>query len=211
MSEDHMVTLISHGDVESLVLALLVDQEYPIDQYTRRVVRHVKRTTPTGEVQLQCAELQADMIGADFEVVIPGTLAQPEFVALQDAFISSQSHDIVAWPQRRGEHPEDIARDLAMAEHLNLATQLATDTSNVSLFFPLLDLSAQQVLDVAFDLAAPFQAAWPCTQSGATPCGACQECLVWHAAAKDLGRTWPWGAEESPSGGAVLESSRRSG
>ena len=47
---------------------------------------------------------------------------------------------------------------------------------------PLLDLTLEQVADLAIDLDAPGEAAWWCEHEGETPCGACPSCQSWSGA-----------------------------
>jgi len=95
------------------------------------------------------------------------------------------------WPVHCGIDLEAMERELARArlvERLvNLdAPRVGTETGGgsepaVRLETPLLDLTDQQIAELARDLDAPLETAWWCLKDGPAPCGRCAGCRRWEA------------------------------
>ena len=192
MKDNGQVLLISRGDLESLLLTLIIERECEEKQNVQKRVRYVRLAGANAEQRLRCASLQAELLDTELELIEPGSLATTERMILFDGIESSAPGSRLAWPQRCGPNAAALASELAMAEHLLQANALNSGVEGVELFSPLIDLEPTQVLDLAFDLGAPFQASWPCDQGADEPCGTCPGCKLWAAAASKLGRPWPW-------------------
>jgi len=90
----------------------------------------------------------------------------------------------IVWPVVVG---HDITLMSAAADRVRAVQRvldLETNPAAAPIRFdlPLLDLTLEQVADLAIDLDAPGEAAWWCEHEGETPCGACHSCESWHNA-----------------------------
>jgi hypothetical protein len=100
----------------------------------------------------------------------------------------------VIWPRQVGPDPSLV--EVAL-ERATLAAALAGSTSGCvppAMETPLLDLTDEQVVDLAEDAGVPARAFWPCVSASREPCGSCPGCGRWQKAYAAQGVPWPWSA-----------------
>jgi hypothetical protein len=182
--------LLTNGDVESLLCAMILEQEF-----TSGIrLRHLRSERPNAMRLETCARQQASLLEVTLEVET-GTPGQPPSIqTLLDGVLSAGPNEFVVWPVRCGPDATAVAARLEEAQHIAQACALATGTEPRPIDTPLIDLDEVQVLEMAYDLGAPLEASWPCESGGSSPCGSCRSTAAWLEASKRLGREWPWGA-----------------
>lgn len=182
--------LLMRGDVESLLSALMLEQEHG----SKIRLRHLRSHQPGAQRLEECAQLQAELLEVDLEVVPGSAELPPTILELVDGLLAAGDEEHVVWPVRCGPDAEKVAAAIETAHHLAKACALTETAPQRAVLTPIIDLDAVQALDLAFDLGAPPAAAWPCCDATAkSPCGQCPACSQWREAAKQLGREWPWG------------------
>jgi hypothetical protein len=114
----------------------------------------------------------------------------------------------VVWPVQVG--PEALAVGRAV-ECAAIATELVEiaaagqgDGPAAYIDLPIVDLTDEQVAELAEDAGMPPDGFWPCLEGGATPCEAdadfdavCPGCRRWQNALERIGQPWPWQAAAS--------------
>ena len=70
----------------------------------------------------------------------------------------------------------------------------AAGAGSVMIDLPLVDLTAEKLVEVVDDCAGPLGAFWPCEGDAEEPCGECPECRRWAGAFAEAGVGWPWAA-----------------
>ena len=90
----------------------------------------------------------------------------------------------VVWPIRCGENLDEGAEAADRALHLSRLVSIDSTVgeSPVRIDTPLLDLTLDQLLELARELDAPLEASWWCQREGTTPCGGCSACTQWRTA-----------------------------
>ncbi|MFG0275145.1 MAG: 7-cyano-7-deazaguanine synthase [Phycisphaerales bacterium] len=90
----------------------------------------------------------------------------------------------LVWPVALGDDLRAMgaAADRVRAVERLLDLETDPDTKPLRFDLPLLDLTLEQVADLAIDLDAPAEGAWWCEHEGAGPCGACPSCESWQRA-----------------------------
>ena len=77
---------------------------------------------------------------------------------------------------RVGTSSDDLAQATEYIQILNELLQLPCRMSDLEVMTPLLELEPWQVVDVGFQVGAPFERAWSCMEESTDPCGACRGC-----------------------------------
>jgi len=90
----------------------------------------------------------------------------------------------VVWPIRCGENLDEgaDAADRALLLSRLISIDTAAGDVPVRIDTPLLDLTLDQLLELARELDAPLEASWWCQRDGSTPCGGCSACTQWRTA-----------------------------
>jgi 7-cyano-7-deazaguanine synthase in queuosine biosynthesis len=83
---------------------------------------------------------------------------------------------------RVGAQADELAQATEYVQIWNEMIQLPCGRAEVELVAPLLELEPWQVVDVGFQVGAPFERAWSCMESGDQPCWACRGCREREAA-----------------------------
>jgi hypothetical protein len=96
------------------------------------------------------------------------------------------------WPVQGGHDPERVGRLVTLSQLAGEMAELEQVGGSVALSLPVVDLSDEQLVDLADDLGVPQQDFWPCERTAAEPCGACAGCIRWQAAFDQAGLGWPW-------------------
>ena len=181
--------LLGRGDVPSLVCALILEQEFG----SGIRIRHLTGESDAAAAARESAAVrQAALLDTEPErsAAEPGRPAA--LGRLLDGLLAAGPEEFLVWPVRTGPDPEQVRLELELAQHLARAVGIALGRPATPIDTPLIDLEAAQVLEMAVDLGAPLEAAWPCEQGGVTPCGTCGDCRLWMEAARSLGQEVPW-------------------
>jgi len=183
------VLVIHDGSPEALIACLICPDP-------GSVVAWVPPHLPSANgSRMQTVKRQVDLLGLD-SLITPGgsesatsdrqTAPHQKTWTLLQAVSAAASRGCarVVWPIRSG---EDLDKGAEAADRaLLLARLVAIDTgpgeSPVRIETPLLDLTLDQLLDLAKELDAPIDASWWCQREGSTPCGGCSACTQWRTA-----------------------------
>lgn len=92
---------------------------------------------------------------------------------------------------RTGPRGDALAQASEYLQVLNELVQMPCDLPELELQAPLLELEPWQVVDLGFQVAAPFERTWSCAGDGPEPCGACRGCRAREAAFQQAARPDP--------------------
>jgi Queuosine biosynthesis protein QueC len=89
---------------------------------------------------------------------------------------------------RVGNHADELAQATEYVQVWQDLIQLPCNQPEMNVEAPLLELEPWQVVDLGFQVAAPFERTWSCVDTGSEPCWACNGCrgreAAFHQAAK---------------------------
>ena len=97
---------------------------------------------------------------------------------------------------RTGPRGDELAQATEYVQVWNELVQMPCDQPELELHAPLLELEPWQVVDLGFQVGAPFERTWSCVGDGPEPCWACRGCrsreaAFQQAAKPDPGRSTP--------------------
>jgi len=183
------VLVIHDGSPEALVASLICPDP-------GSVVAWIPPFLPSAmSSRMQTVKRQVDLLGLNSLITPGGSDAltgdrkpgphHATWTLLQAASMAaSRGCGRVVWPIRCG---EDIDLGSEAADRALLISRLISMDSGagetpVRIETPLLDLTLEQLLELARELDAPLEASWWCQRDGSTPCGGCSSCTQWRTA-----------------------------
>ena len=92
---------------------------------------------------------------------------------------------------RIGGHGDELAQATEYAQIWNELVQLPCGQTELTIDNPLIELEPWQVVDVGFQVNAPFDRTWSCTEDTSEPCWACRGCRAREAAFQQSGKADP--------------------
>jgi 7-cyano-7-deazaguanine synthase in queuosine biosynthesis len=92
---------------------------------------------------------------------------------------------------RVGGQGDELAQATEYTQVWNEMIQMPCGQSELEVTAPLLELEAWQVVDVGFQVAAPFDRTWSCDEDASEPCWACRGCRSREAAFVQAGKPDP--------------------
>jgi 7-cyano-7-deazaguanine synthase len=92
---------------------------------------------------------------------------------------------------RIGTGGDELAQATEFVQIWNEMIQEPCRQQELELVTPLMELEPWQVVDVGFQINAPFEQTWSCIEDGADPCWACRGCRAREAAFTQSGKTDP--------------------
>ncbi|MGB7157633.1 MAG: 7-cyano-7-deazaguanine synthase [Tepidisphaeraceae bacterium] len=92
---------------------------------------------------------------------------------------------------RIGGEGDELAQATEYVQIWNELIQLPCGQSDLSIESPLLELEPWQVVDVGFQVAAPFERTWSCMEETSEPCWACRGCRAREASFQQSGKADP--------------------
>jgi hypothetical protein len=92
---------------------------------------------------------------------------------------------------RVGPETDDLAKATEFCQIWNEMIQLPCGMSELEIQAPLLELEAWQVVEVGFQVGAPFDRTWSCLEETSEPCGSCRGCRAREAAFQQAGKADP--------------------
>ncbi len=99
----------------------------------------------------------------------------------------------IVWPHHVGPDSDAVAAAMERADLVSGLTDVEDETGEeLAIDLPIVDLTDEQLVDLAEDQALPMRAWWPCEHSRPGPCDACASCQRWHAAFERAAVPWPW-------------------
>jgi 7-cyano-7-deazaguanine synthase len=92
---------------------------------------------------------------------------------------------------RVGPHGDELARATEYLQIWNELLQMPCGQPELEVVAPLLELEPWQVVDVGFQVNAPLDRTWSCTDESNEPCGSCRSCRAREAAFVQAGKPDP--------------------
>lgn len=92
---------------------------------------------------------------------------------------------------RVGSGGDDLERATEYIQIINELVQIPCGQADLEIATPLLELDPWQVVDLGFQVNAPFDRAWNCGEQGSEPCGACRGCRIREQAFMQAGKPDP--------------------
>ncbi len=92
---------------------------------------------------------------------------------------------------RVGGQGDELAQATEYIQIWNEMVQLPGGLPELEVMTPLLELEPWQVVDLGFQVAAPFERTWCCVEEGGKPCWACRSCRNREAAFQQSGKPDP--------------------
>jgi 7-cyano-7-deazaguanine synthase len=92
---------------------------------------------------------------------------------------------------RIGGHGDELAQATEYIQIWNEMIQLPCGQSELEVTTPLLELETWQVVDVGFQVSAPFERTWSCAEESSDPCWACRGCRARESAFQQAGKADP--------------------
>ena len=92
---------------------------------------------------------------------------------------------------RIGPHADELAQATEYTQIWNELIQLPCGQPELEVHAPLLELEPWQVVDVGFQVSAPFDRTWSCMEEMSDPCWACRGCRAREAAFQQSGKPDP--------------------
>jgi len=92
---------------------------------------------------------------------------------------------------RIGGHGDELAQATEYVQIWNELIQLPCGQAELSVEAPLMELDPWQVVDVGFQVSAPFERTWSCMEETSEPCWACRGCRARESAFHQSGKADP--------------------
>lgn len=92
---------------------------------------------------------------------------------------------------RVGPSGEELAGATEFGQIWTELWQMSCGVPDLELIMPILELEAWQVVDLAYQVGAPLEKTWSCSDEGVEPCGTCRGCRTRQAAFAQAGRADP--------------------
>lgn len=92
---------------------------------------------------------------------------------------------------RVGSGANDLSAAAEYIQILNELIQLPCHEEELEVVAPLLELDPWQVVDVGYQVSAPFEQTWSCLELQSEPCQACTGCRAREAAFQQAGKPDP--------------------
>lgn len=124
-------------------------------------------------------------------VLGPQLTALLPLVAAAAAFAGQYEAAALYVGLRVGGGTDELAQATEYAQIWNELIQSPCGHPEVEVITPLLELEPWQVVDVGFQVGAPFERTWSCLDDGAEPCWACRGCRAREAAFAQAGKADP--------------------
>ncbi len=92
---------------------------------------------------------------------------------------------------RTGPNGDDLAQATEYTQIWSELLQLPCGQSELEIVTPLMELEPWQVVDVGYQVNAPFDRTWSCMEETPEPCWACRNCRAREAAFQQAGKPDP--------------------
>ena len=86
---------------------------------------------------------------------------------------------------------DELAQTTEYVQVWNELIQLPCALPDLEVHTPLMELEPWQVVDLGFQVAAPFEKTWSCVEDAGEPCWACRGCRAREAAFQQAGKPDP--------------------
>ncbi|HEV8606149.1 MAG TPA: 7-cyano-7-deazaguanine synthase [Tepidisphaeraceae bacterium] len=124
-------------------------------------------------------------------LLAPQLLSLLPIVAAASTFAAFYQAAALYLGLRIGPSGEDLSRATEYVQIINELIQVPCGQVDLEVITPLLELEPWQVVDLGFQVTAPMEKAWSCSEEAAEPCGACRGCRGREQAFIQAGRPDP--------------------
>jgi len=210
MAKD-LAIILNNGTVNSAVVTALAAQKYrPVmvhieqapatasraraayDQqvahfkpYREHSISLATSAHPTPEKKASAADQrQATPLAPRLQELLP-------MLALAAGFGAAYHASAIYLGLRVGPDGDDLAQATEFGQIWNELLQLPCALPELEITMPLLELEPWQVIDLGFQVAAPFEKTWSCVEEAGEPCWACVGCRAREQAFERTGRPDP--------------------
>ncbi len=121
----------------------------------------------------------------------PQMIAMLPLIASAARFAAHYGASAIYLGLRVGGHGDELAQATEYVQIWNEMLQLPCGQAELELVTPLLELESWQVVDVGFQVNAPFDRTWTCHEETSEPCWACRPCRAREAAFQQAGKADP--------------------
>ena len=148
---------------------------------------------PSGPALLRSVQKQAQIMGIQhLEVVEPlyrprSTIdIQPQGLDISIILLAAAAYALehectrLVWPMVIGPDYDGVSRELERAQLITQLIELDMGGEALVIDLPFVELSDDQLAEVALHADAPVKAAWWCEYDREKPCGGCDACLRWR-------------------------------
>lgn len=192
-----LAVVLNNGSINSAVVTALAAQKYrPILLHGEVVPQGQSRARAEYDQQvahfkpyrehaigipwaMAIANPIATAAAADARVVTPvqqQLLELAPLVAIAARFAAHYQASAIYLGLRAGPNADDLAAATEYTQIWNEMLQLPCGLPEIELVTPLLELEPWQVVDVGFQVEAPFEKTWSCLGETAEPCWNCRGC-----------------------------------
>ena len=199
---DSTILLIDRGDLPSLTAISMVPDP------TQLILWHPLEPDKAATSRRTVCEGHTDALGVMRLIVNdPGNSGIAEMsppamlfhaqMLVQAAMLACQINcSKIIWPQQIGPDFQRMGEAVDLAHMvMGLASgghQAGFEPGEFIIDLPLIDLTDEQVVDLADVSGGLMELFWPCEESRDMPCGTCHECLRWEKAFQAVNVDWPW-------------------
>ena len=121
----------------------------------------------------------------------PQMLELLPLVAAAVRFAAHYRAEAVFLGLRGGTQADELAQATEYVQVWNELIQMPCDQPDLEVHAPLMELEPWQVVDLGFQVAAPFDRTWSCVEDAGEPCWACRGCRAREAAFHQAGKADP--------------------
>ena len=98
----------------------------------------------------------------------------------------------ITWPLACGSDITVMTLAAETVQLFSLGANVNTELATIDFDLPVIDLTDEQIVELAEDGQVTADGWWPCIASSDEPCNACTGCTRWKAAHEKHGAAWPW-------------------
>ena len=121
----------------------------------------------------------------------PQMLEMLPLIAAAVRFAAHHQSAAVFTGLRIGGQGDGLAQATEYGQVWNELIQIPCGQPELTLEMPLLELEPWQVVDLGFQVGAPFERAWSCMEDSVEPCWACQGCRIREVSFQQAGKADP--------------------
>jgi hypothetical protein len=192
MAKD-LAIVLNNGSINSAVITALASQRYrPIMLYAETVSDGNSRTRSAYDLQvahfkpyrehalpmpfLANANLDVSADPRSTSMLQRQLMSLLPLVASAARFAAHYQSAAVYLGLRVGSQGDDLAQATEYVQVWNEMLQIPCGHGDLEILTPLLELDAWQVVDVGFQVGAPLDRTWSCSEQSAEPCWTCRGC-----------------------------------
>jgi hypothetical protein len=211
MAKD-LAIILNNGSVSSAVVTAMAAQKY------RPILLHAEIAQQPGSRVRAAYDLQVQHFKPYREHSLPMPYLAPMLPAVQTGVMADPRLSGAVAPQlldllpllaaagryavhyqaaaiylglRVGSQADALSQATEFIQIWNELIQLPCGQPEVEFTTPLLELEAWQVVDVGFQVGAPFDRTWSCMEETSEPCWVCRGCRAREAAFQQAGKPDP--------------------